>query len=266
MDPYLEASWGDVHARLIVYASEQLQDRLPKGLRVRAEARLVVDSAEAPPRSIRPDLFVSGPPLDRPRRKLAPNVEGIGVALAEPLRFLIGDEPETQTYLEILDGNSGRRVVTSLEILSPSNKTPGLGRDLSLRKQRELAERGVHSVEIDLLRGGSRVLAVAEESIPPSHRTAYATWVRRADGAFDYFRAPLRKRLPVIPIPLRPGDPDVALDLQELVDRCYRSGAYGEDLDYRAEPVPPLAPDDASWADALLRERGLRPARAEPSP
>lgn len=29
-------------------------------------------------------------------------------------------------------------------------------------------------------------------------------------------------------------------------------------IDYRGEPEPPLAGDDAAWADALLRAAGLR--------
>jgi len=52
------------------------------------------------------------------------------------------------------------------------------------------------------------------------------------------------------------------LDLQGLIDQCYRNGGYDEDIDYKAEPVPPLDPDDARWADALLRKKGKRPSRA----
>ncbi len=33
MDPYLEAHWRDVHARLIIYASDALQVLLPGSLR-----------------------------------------------------------------------------------------------------------------------------------------------------------------------------------------------------------------------------------------
>ena len=35
MDPYLEQFWRDVHARLIIYAADQLQGRLPGDLRAR---------------------------------------------------------------------------------------------------------------------------------------------------------------------------------------------------------------------------------------
>ena len=44
---------------------------------------------------------------------------------------------------------------------------------------------------------------------------------------------------------------------RSLVDRCYANGRY-DDLDYRAEPNPPLEADEAAWADELLRGKGLR--------
>ncbi len=61
----------------------------------------------------------------------------------------------------------------------------------------------------------------------------------------------------MIKIPLRPTDRDAYLNLQAILDQCYRNGGY-DDIDYRSEPDPPLLPDDASWADALLREHGRR--------
>jgi hypothetical protein len=170
------------------------------------------------------------------------------------------DEPVRQGFIEIMDLKSGRRVVTVIELLSPSNKLPGPGRELYLRKQEELKEGGVTLVEIDLLRTGSRVLSVAFDRVPEGHRTPYAACVRRGwkNLEFEYYRIPLRERLPAIAIPLRQADSDIALDLQALLDECCDEGRYVEDIDYREEPDPPLDPDDASWADALLRERAFR--------
>ena len=61
----------------------------------------------------------------------------------------------------------------------------------------------------------------------------------------------------MVSIPLRPADPDVLLELQAILDQCYRNGGY-DDIDYPGEPDPPLRGDDAAWADALLREQGRR--------
>ena len=57
MDPYLEKHWGDVHTRLITYASDHLQKVLPRDLRARVEERLVVTGIGRP-RPIFPDVRV----------------------------------------------------------------------------------------------------------------------------------------------------------------------------------------------------------------
>ncbi len=61
----------------------------------------------------------------------------------------------------------------------------------------------------------------------------------------------------MIPIPLRATDADIPLDLQSLIDLCYERGRYAR-IDYRREPEPPFSPEDAAWADGVLRENGLR--------
>jgi hypothetical protein len=118
---------------------------------------------------------------------------------------------------------------------------------------------GVNTVEIDLLREGDRVLMIPPEQIPPSHRTDYQVCVWRVGqpGAVLVYKVPLRERLPVISIPLRPGDADVPLDIQAVVDQCYRNGGY-DDIDYTGEPEPRLKKADTAWADAPLKEQGRR--------
>ena len=58
MDPYLESLWPEVHARLIVYAANQLNSQLPSDLQANIEENLAVykDDHQA---SIRPDIHVS---------------------------------------------------------------------------------------------------------------------------------------------------------------------------------------------------------------
>ncbi len=95
--------------------------------------------------------------------------------------------------------------------------------------------------------------------MPATDNRAYLVWIWRARDPehLAVHRIPLRVRLPVIRIPLRPGDADVSVDLQAILDQCYRNGGY-DDFNYRAAPFPPIEADDAAWADALLREQGLR--------
>jgi hypothetical protein len=59
-------------------------------------------------------------------------------------------------------------------------------------------------------------------------------------------------------VPLAGDDPDVVLDLQTVFDRCYDESAYALAVEYHGEPPVPLTRANADWAEALLRERGLR--------
>jgi hypothetical protein len=258
MDPYLESHWGDVHGRLIVYASDQLRGFLPPDLRARIEERVFVETPEAADRPLIPDLRI----LERRRVKTKRPAPANGPAVSEPLVLLL-DDPVTQGYIEIRDIRSGGRVVTVIEVLSPSNKVPGQGQEKYLQKQQELLEGRVSLVEIDLVRSGKRLLPVPLERLPAEYRTPYQVCVRRGWqlAAVEIYRVPLAERLPTIKIPLRQTDKDVPLDLQALIELCYLNGDYEDDIDYRADPDPPLQGDDARRADALLRKAGLRGRR-----
>ncbi len=255
MDPYLEAHWGDVHHRLITYASDQLQSRVPSDLRARVEERVFVETESGRQRSVYPDVRV----IERPHRGDVDTREAGELAVDEPLIVHVADEPVTEGYVEIREVGSGHRVITVIEFVSLANKQPGPGRDLYLRKQQELRDGGVNSVEIDLLRTGQYVLSMPPDRVPPDYRTPYRVCVRRVSRplAFEVYRLPLDSPLPAIRIPLRETDEDVVLSLQSLLDQCYQNGGY-DDVDYALDPTPLLDTHGASWADALLREKGFR--------
>ncbi len=168
-------------------------------------------------------------------------------------------EPVTETYLEIIDTASGNKVVTALEFLSPTNKSAGDGSDMYVRKQREYRAAGVNQVEIDLTRYGDRSLVFPMTHIPREHRTLYLACVRRSGqpATIEAYPLPLQQPLSTLGVPLSAAHADVPLDLQLLVTQCYRNGRY-DDIDYSQDLLPPLPPDDATWADGLLREKGLR--------
>jgi hypothetical protein len=257
MNPYLERPWGDVHARLIIYASDQLNARLPGDLRARAEERVYLETPEGPGGYRRPDVRIIEEGWER-----GPRGGSVGVLepeVAEPLIFHSVTDPIIETYLKIIDVNARGRVVTGIEILSLTNKLPGDGRRAYLKKQRELKEAGVHSVEIDLLREGGSPLAIPIERMPPERRTPYRACVHRMGDKdqFEVYPFPLRQKLPAIRIPLREEDADVLLDLQALINQAYDNAGY-DAIDYTLDADPPLSGEDAVWADALLREKGLR--------
>jgi hypothetical protein len=258
MDPYLEAHWGDVHGSLVVYARDLLQGSLPSNLRARIEERVVLEALEGRERLFVPDVRV----IERRPGKGKGRAPANGLT-AEPLVIQIAEEV-TQRYIEIRDLRSGGRVVTAIEILSPSNKVAGDGQDKYLQKRQELREGKVSLVDIDLLRAGKRLLPIPLGDLPAPYRTPYLVWVRRGwkVSEVEVYRVPLTERLPTIRVPLRQTDADVPLDLQALIEQCYRNGGYEDDMDYGADADPPLQGEDARWADALLREAGLRGRRS----
>lgn len=204
MDPYLQKHWFDVRASLVVYSSEQLNRQMPPELVARMNERVYLEKD--------PD----------------------------PAHARFPDEPATETFIEILDRTSNRRVITAIEFIGANNKTPGNGFKLYRSKQKEREESGVNSVEIDLTGG-------------------YQVVIRRR-GQWHQAEVrplPLHAHLPVVPIPLRKADPNARLDLQLLIERAYYHGAY-DDIDYQEDADPPLEGHDAEWADALLREAGKR--------
>ncbi len=254
MDPWLELYWRDVHASLIIYIRDQLQRQLPEPLIARAEENVSVDIEDQPPGLARPDVQVTADWRTSDNGGVA--VLAPPVAVAEPL-LLRAPEPEVDRHVEIIDPASGGRVVTAIEVPSPSNKLPGRPRLAYEDKQRAFLAAGVNFVEIDLVRKGDWVFSVDEALLPQEERTPYMVCVFRATRPHlrEFYLLPLREPLPRIAIPLRPRDRDVALDLQQVIDEAYERGRYDR-TDYRRPLAPPLPSEDAVWATDLLRKAG----------
>ena len=143
--------------------------------------------------------------------------------------------------------------------LSLSNKSGGVGRDKYSEKQSEVLRSEASLVEIDLIRGGQRVLALPQHEIPVAKRRddlacVSPGWKRNRR---ELYAMPLPERLFVLPIPLRQREAPVQVDLQALVDQAYSTGRY-DDLDYTVDLDPPLPAEDAAWVAALLKQAGRR--------
>lgn len=138
-------------------------------------------------------------------------------------------------------------MITIIELLGPTNKTPGSDREQYLGKRKALLASNTHVVEIDLLRGGERA---AVKEMPASD---YVVMVSRSyeRPRVELWPLALSDPLPTIPIPLRLGDPDATLALQSLLHEQYDAAGY-EDYIYRNSPVPPLAAEERTWAAQLL--------------
>jgi len=256
MDPYLEQCWSDVHANLATYTRDALQRQLPDDLVARVEEYVALEEADTDrPRGYYPDVKVTEHTVNG---GAAPSASVGSIATAEPIVIALPSEAPTLRSIHILD--RGNRVVTAIEVLSHANKIGTAGRNLYRRKRRDLVDGRVNLVEIDLLRDGDYVLFPPEWALPANCRGPFRISVIRGWKFFEaeVYPVPLRQRLPTIRIPLRETDADIQLDLQALIDTCYDNGRYARTIDYRYEPAPALQREDAAWADALLREKGLR--------
>ena len=258
MDPYLEdpAFWPDVHTRFTVYFAEFLQPSLRGRYVAGVEERVYVEEpVEDAGREFIPDVSVrplggsgaaAAAVLDA---DMATIVEVPGLEIREP-------------FITILDRHSDNRIVTVIELVSPSNKYSGPGRDAYLGKQREVRGSHTHLVEIDLLRTGPHVLAVPEVYARAAGPYDYLVSICRAAGRrnrFALYRWLLADRLPRIRIPLAAGDPDVALDLQAVLEKTYEAGAFSDRLAYARPCHPPLTTAQQTWADERVREKTAAP-------
>ncbi len=253
MDPYLESPdiFPDFHDSFITYLRERLQASLPAPYIAALGRRVWIEIAR---RTIGSAVNV----LQFPCTEAAATLTVTAPPVAQPVAVRVAHDEFREPFIEIYTKDEqGKRLVTSLEILSLSNKTPGAhGRDLYRRKQHELLASQVHLVEIDLLRGGEHASAVpldaAREACGPFD---YHISVHRFDDLETFYIYPihLQDRLPVITVPLLPGDPPVTLDLQAVFDRCYDAGPYSREIAYGTDPIdPPLLPEQQAWARQRL--------------
>jgi hypothetical protein len=249
MDPFLELHWRDVHHSLIQYTRDSLQPQLPPDLCARIDERVFLETGGEQGRHFYPDVAVSR----YPQTAYEPmTIREGGGGVVEPIVFEA--EEITEGFIEIRESRGGK-LITVIEFLSPTNKRSGGGQEEYLQKQREILSSDANLVEIDLVRGGRRVLALAESRMPAEAQAAYLACISPGGrrGRRELFVMPLRSALPTLPIPLRQSDAPVKLDLQELVDRAYLSGRY-HTLDYSLELDPPLAGAERSWAQDRLKQ------------
>jgi len=256
MDPYLEGYlWPDVHSALAGQIRRQLEPLLRPRYVARLNIYMVGDRVPAHEigvvfpdvEIIRPARPPSPPETQShpsPRTAITPAPASVPVTLPLQVRL---------TSIHIRD-TAKNELVTAIEILSPVNKRePGL--TAYRQKRDELMMAGVHLLEIDLLRRGTRPW-----DDPRWPRADYVmSLVRRHNVQAEVWPVNLQEPLPVLPVPLREPDPDVPLDLPTALATIYDEAYYAATLDYNAPPPePPLSEDDARWVDEVLRQSGWR--------
>lgn len=247
MNPFIEQddAWHDFHERFLPVAAERIAPQVLPAYIVKIDEHVYIHENPHEPRRLlgRADLAVT------PTGQAAPAHAPAGVIAAPAQVQLPAVDVERLAFLEIRDRRS-RELITVIELLSPSNKRPGPDRDQYLTKRGQILASPAHLVEIDLLRGGA--------PMPADDRTDcdYAVLVSRSEERphAGFWPIGLRDRLPVIPVPLRAGDPAARLDLQEVLDHIHDTGGYAYYI-YDGAPDPPLRSDDAVWARQFVPAR-----------
>lgn len=251
MDPYLEQAnlWSNVHNSLIVALRDVLGPILRPRYYVAIEERTVQLTTEDISIAMRPDVSIlSSSPTLREHNG--------GVMVAQPDTDVITVElpmPEEvrDIYLAIYDINN-EQVVTVVELLSPTNKIAGIGREQYTRKRLMLLGTQTHLVEIDLLRSGQPMPMYGYD-----HNSIYSILISRAEQRpkATLMRFNLQQPIPSFRMPLQPGDIEPLVALNAMLHELYNRAGYDLRIDYRSDPPPPpLSPADAAWVRSVIRD------------
>jgi hypothetical protein len=258
MNPYLENPefWTEVHHLLIGILAETLNPQLLPAYRAAIEQRIYqLDGEDA--------LFVGIPDASVERTQTTARSAPSNLAVAPPPNVA----PSTPTsvtiplpmeiresYLEVRSVAT-REVITVIELLSPSNKRSGRGRDTYHDKRQAVLGSRTHLVEIDLLSSGEPMPCSA-----PANPGSYRILISRGDlrPQADLYRFNLPDPIPIFPLPLPAGSTEPVIDLHVLLDQVYDRAGYPVVIQYQDEPTSTLSPSDRAWLDGVLRSQRLR--------
>jgi hypothetical protein len=251
MNPYLEQGplWQDFHNTFLVTLRTALSPQVAPRYFVELEVSLYLDPSDEDDRLI----GIADAALPGSGRPGKPG--GAVAAIAAPVTVTVPGVTRRKARRLVVRDTKNREVVTVIEVLSPSNKAPGSDRTRYLDKRTEVLTTATSFVEIDLLRGGSRMPV---RKLPSCDYYALVSrhWERPEMGLWP---VRLRDPLPKIPIPLREGDPEPAVELQSVLHQTYDGAGYAYHI-YQSQPEPPLSAEDAAWAKGVLAAAGLSTA------
>ncbi len=253
MDPYLEypSRWSEVHSRFISAIANGLEKQLSDAYFISVEKRVYQLTSDDAVLIGIPDTTLatfSRTATASPRSDgnateatttatLEPTADYRTVTLPIPMDV-------RESYLEVRDIETGE-VITAIELLSPVNQRSGEGRRVYELKRQAILGSQTHFIEIDLLRAGSPMAMLgALES------TDYRLLVSRASARprAQLYGFNVEQPIPTIPVPLRIGEPDLALDLKQFLDEIYAQARYDRRIDYQQLPIPPLREVSQAWA------------------
>lgn len=259
MDPYLEHPevWPGVHLLLIAALSEALAPQLRPKYSVSIEVRMYETTGEQSLLVGIPDVVVQK--SARSNEQSSGNValaeaQPSSMALPIPVRVPMPVSVR-QGFLEVREVAT-KEVVTALELLSPVNKRMGSGRQTYETKRQRVLNSSTHLIELDLLRAYEPMLMYGDGQLTSDYKILVSRSNLRPQA--ELYAWNLRDTIPSFKLPLRDGDLEPTVNLQQLLTAIYERSGYDLKLDYQQAPVPPLANQDADWANSRLESAGLR--------
>ena len=256
MDPWLEhpTLWPDVHSRLITSMADELAPRLAPRYFVGVETRTTFLTSLDVDRIYQPDVTIHT--AQRGAQARGSDVAVLDPPEVQPVEVIIPVGEEVEEPFVTIQELPGRKLVSVIEVLSPTNKKTVDGRRDYLKKRDDLIKTRVSLVEVDLLRGGPPMPVKA-----PPPQTDYRIIICRAGRAksAELYAFSWKTPIPPITIPLLPRDAEPTLDLNAVLHSLIDRARYDLVIDYQQPPEPPLPPEDEPWAAAIIAGASDRP-------
>ena len=252
MNPYLEHPdrWPTVHNRLIVGLADLLTPQLLPKYQVDIDKRVYEVTGLNTVLIGRPDVTVQESRTHTPKQKMSVSVN----VKRAPLKVTLPMAEEVrEPYLEVKDTET-QKVVTAIEILSPTNKR-GEGRQKYIEKREKILNTRTNLIEIDLLTQGDP-LPVSQQDIFSHYRILVSRSSVRPSADLYAFNLP--EPIPDFPLPLAEVDTEPTIDLQSLLENVYERSGYDYFIDYNKDIELSLPDSDIDWINSQLKSAGLR--------
>lgn len=254
MDPFLEgAKWPDVHHKLMTIFSELITPLISPKYFASVETYTVEDDAtNSESGIIYPDIAILQTKISEPTIAYAaasaqkPTITPASVTIPKLTTVTI-----RIPQIEIRDVEKNK-LITVIEILSPVNKrNPGL---IPYRKKRQqLYQSGIHLLEIDLLRRGTRPFKHAL-----INASDYCVQLVKGGGETAVWSFNVTDLLPIVPVPLLPADEAIPLDLRAALQLVYQRSYYQNSIDYtKIPPIPSFSSEVLIWIENQLKTANI---------
>lgn len=173
-----------------------------------------------------------------------------------PLFTSIIREEHREEFIEVRQ-RSDNRLVTLIDIASPTNKLTAPGRAAYLERRRDARNQHASIVEIDLVLQGQPLLDYSRDGLP---EWDYAITVTRSiqPERYEIYTSTLQKRLPRFKLPLAMDDRDTVIDLQAAFARGYDQAGFASSVDYQRDPPAVTDAADLRWINDLLVQSKVR--------